>query len=72
MALALEAKGLYIKQTRSVCATVIGCVCYYNVCATLVLALVYCNFLREVRLGGLDTASNLASMLGYLGNLHIL
>ena len=50
--MALEAKGLYIKQTRSVCATVIGCVCYYNVCATLVLVLVYCNFLKEVRLGG--------------------
>ena len=28
---------------------------YYIACAKLVLALVYCNFLKEVRLGGWGT-----------------
>ena len=34
------------------CTTIFGWVHYYITCATLVLALVYCNFLRVVRLGG--------------------
>ena len=36
----------------SACTTISGCVCYYFACATLVRALVYSNFLREVMLGG--------------------
>ena len=37
---------------------------YYIVCAKLVLALVYCNFLKEVRLGGWGTEGPKAPTLG--------
>ena len=45
----------------SKCTAILGCVCYYVrlcalsyyvVCAKSELALVYCNFLKEVRIGG--------------------
>ena len=37
---------------------------YYIACAKLVLALVYCNFLKEVRLGGWGTEGPKAPTLG--------
>ena len=37
---------------------------YYITCAKLVLALVYCNFLKEVRLGGWGTEGPKALTLG--------
>ena len=37
---------------------------YYIVCAKLVLALVYCNFLKEVRLGGWGIEEAKALTLG--------
>ena len=42
----------------------LGCVGYYVVYTALVLALVYCNFLREVRLGGWGTEGPKALTLG--------
>ena len=40
------------------------CMHYYIACAKLVLALLYCNFLREVRLGGWGTEGPKAPTLG--------
>ena len=37
---------------------------YYIACAKLVLALVYCNFLKKVRLGGWGTEGPKAPTLG--------
>ena len=37
---------------------------YYIACAKLVLALVYCNFLKEVRSGGWGTEGSKAPTLG--------
>ena len=43
---------------------IFGLMHYYIVCAKLVLALVYCNFLKEVRLGGWGTEGPKALTLG--------
>ena len=40
---------------ESACATILGCVRYYFACTTLVHTLIYCNLLKEVRLGGWGT-----------------
>ena len=47
-----------------VCATIFGCLRYYVECATLVRTLVYCNFHKEVRLGGWGTEGPKAPTLG--------
>ena len=38
--------------------------CYYIACVTLVRALVYCNILREVRLGGWGSEGSKGLTLG--------
>ena len=43
---------------------IFGLMHYYIACAKLVLALVYCNFLKEVRLGGGGTGGPKAMTLG--------
>ena len=43
---------------------IFGLMHYYIACAKLVLALVYCNFLKEVRLGGWGTEGPKAPTLG--------
>ena len=40
---------------------IFGLMHYYIACAKLVLALVYCNFLKEVRLGGWGTLGQYVS-----------
>ena len=43
---------------------ILGLMHYYIACAKLVLALVYFNFFKEVRLGGWDTEGPKALTLG--------
>ena len=50
-------RPLTFGRHASVCATILACV-------TLVRALVYCNFLREVRLGGWGSESPKGPTLG--------
>ena len=65
-------KGLTLGRHVSACATILrlhallylGCVHYYIACVTLVCALVYCNFLKEVRLGGRGSEGPKGPILG--------
>ena len=51
----------YIRLCSVLC---LSCVSYYVACITLVRALVYCTFLREVRLGGWGSEGPKGTTLG--------
>ena len=62
MAGVIFAAGPNIRQTRD-CMLIRLCAVYYIACTPSMLALVYCNFLTEVRLGSWGTMGPKASTL---------